>query len=59
MIYAPGLYTGYAAKTLPGIREAIEARRWDEANRNIGVVAGALEAYRAGLERAVGAPVSN
>jgi len=25
-IYAPGLYTGYGVKTLPGIREAIEQR---------------------------------
>ncbi|MDQ6701257.1 MAG: M28 family peptidase, partial [Acidobacteriota bacterium] len=32
-IYAPGLYTGYSAKTLPGIREAVEAKRMDEAAR--------------------------
>jgi N-acetylated-alpha-linked acidic dipeptidase len=32
-IYAPGLYTGYGAKTLPGVREAVEGARWDEANR--------------------------
>jgi N-acetylated-alpha-linked acidic dipeptidase len=32
-IYAPGLYTGYGAKTLPGVREAVEGSRWDEANR--------------------------
>ncbi len=31
-IYAPGMYTGYGAKTLPGIREAVEAGRWEEAN---------------------------
>ena len=31
LISAPGWYTGYAAKTLPGVREAIEAKRWDEA----------------------------
>jgi N-acetylated-alpha-linked acidic dipeptidase len=29
--YAPGFYTGYAAKTLPGVREAIEAGNWAEA----------------------------
>jgi N-acetylated-alpha-linked acidic dipeptidase len=29
--YAPGFYTGYAAKTLPGVREAIEAGDWREA----------------------------
>ncbi|MDZ7649491.1 MAG: transferrin receptor-like dimerization domain-containing protein [Cytophagales bacterium] len=27
-IYAPGYYTGYGVKTLPGIREAIEERNW-------------------------------
>ncbi|MDQ6705135.1 MAG: M28 family peptidase [Acidobacteriota bacterium] len=32
-IYAPGMYTGYAVKTLPGIREAVEADRVDEAAR--------------------------
>jgi N-acetylated-alpha-linked acidic dipeptidase len=30
-IYAPGRYTGYDAKTLPGIREAVEAGKPDEA----------------------------
>ncbi len=30
-LYAPGAYTGYAVKTLPGVREAIEARQWSEA----------------------------
>jgi N-acetylated-alpha-linked acidic dipeptidase len=38
-IYAPGFYTGYGVKTLPGIREAIEQRNWDEAQQQIGVVA--------------------
>jgi N-acetylated-alpha-linked acidic dipeptidase len=55
MIYAPGLHTGYSVKTLPGIREAIEERRWDEANRYIGVVAHALDAYGARLDRAASA----
>jgi N-acetylated-alpha-linked acidic dipeptidase len=50
MIYAPGMHTGYGAKTLPGIREAIEERRWDEANQYIGVVARALNAYSARLD---------
>ena len=56
MIYAPGLKTGYGAKTLPGIREAIEERRWDEANRYIGVVAAALDVYRATLDRVIAEP---
>ena len=36
-LYAPGLYTGYGVKTLPGIREAIEQRNWDEAQQQIEV----------------------
>ena len=36
-IYAPGYYTGYGAKTLPGIREAIEQRNWSEAQHQIEV----------------------
>jgi N-acetylated-alpha-linked acidic dipeptidase len=56
MIYAPGLKTGYGVKTLPGIREAIEARDWDEANRYIGVVARALNAYSGRLEKATAGP---
>jgi N-acetylated-alpha-linked acidic dipeptidase len=55
MIYAPGMHTGYGVKTLPGVREAIEARRWDEANQYIGVVARALFAYSARLDRAAAA----
>lgn len=43
-LYAPGMYTGYGAKTLPGIREAVEASRWEEANREAGAVATVLEA---------------
>jgi len=34
-IYAPGSYTGYGVKTLPGIREAIEQRNWNEAQKQI------------------------
>jgi N-acetylated-alpha-linked acidic dipeptidase len=56
MIYAPGLHTGYGVKTLPGIREAIEERRWDEANQYIGVVSRALNAYSARMDRAIAAP---
>lgn len=44
-IYAPGYYTGYGVKTLPGIREAIEQNNWKEAQDNIDVVAGAITEY--------------
>jgi len=43
MIYAPGVYSGYAPKTMPGIREAIEQRRWQEADTEIAHVAKVLE----------------
>lgn len=56
MIYAPGLHTGYGVKTLPGIREAIEERRWDEANQYIGVVSRAINNYSARMDRAIAAP---
>ena len=44
-IYAPGYYTGYGVKTLPGIREGIEERHWKETQDNIDIVAKTLEAY--------------
>ncbi len=56
LVYAPGRFTGYGVKTLPGIREAIEERHWDDANRNIGVVSRALNAYSARLDRAISVP---
>ncbi|HYH10341.1 MAG TPA: M28 family metallopeptidase [Thermoanaerobaculia bacterium] len=51
-VYAPGFYTGYGVKTLPGVREAIEQRRWKEANEQIVIVAGVLNNYAAMLEKA-------
>ncbi len=41
-IYAPGFYTGYGVKTLPGIREALEQRAWDEASEQIEIVSATL-----------------
>lgn len=51
-IYAPGLYTGYGVKTLPGIREAADAKRWEEANQQARRVAQALRAMCAQVEEA-------
>jgi N-acetylated-alpha-linked acidic dipeptidase len=42
MLYAPGQLTGYAAKTLPAVREAVEQRRWPDAIDYITVVAESL-----------------
>jgi N-acetylated-alpha-linked acidic dipeptidase len=41
-LYAPGFYTGYGVKTIPGVREAIEQRNWKEAQLQIAVVAEAI-----------------
>lgn len=48
-IYAPGRYTGYDAKTLPGIREAVEAGKPGEAREQAGQVAQVLRALNAQL----------
>jgi N-acetylated-alpha-linked acidic dipeptidase len=44
MIYAPGFYTGYGVKTIPGVREAIEQKRFQEADEQIQRVAKLLTA---------------
>jgi N-acetylated-alpha-linked acidic dipeptidase len=43
LVYAPGFYTGYGVKTLPGVREAIEQRNWTEAEPEIVRVGGMLD----------------
>jgi N-acetylated-alpha-linked acidic dipeptidase len=42
-LYAPGFYTGYAAKTVPAVREAIEQKQWKQAEEGIVAVARVLE----------------
>jgi N-acetylated-alpha-linked acidic dipeptidase len=42
-LYAPGFYTGYAAKTVPAVREAIEQKQWKQADEGIVVVARVLQ----------------
>ena len=42
LLYAPGFYTGYGVKTMPGVREAIEQHEWKNVNGEIGRVASAL-----------------
>jgi len=51
-VYAPGFYTGYGVKTLPGVREAIELRRWSQASEQIEVAAAVLAALDEQVERA-------
>jgi len=52
VLQAPGYYTGYGVKTLPGVREAIEQRLWKEADQQIGFTAEALVVYAKWLEDA-------
>jgi N-acetylated-alpha-linked acidic dipeptidase len=42
-LYAPGFYTGYGVKTVPAVREAIELKKWQQADEAIVVVAGVLQ----------------
>ena len=54
LVYAAGRFTGYGAKTLPGVREAIEEQRWGDAVRYIDLTAGVLNAYCDRLDQATG-----
>ena len=54
MIYAPGWYTGYAPKTMPGIREGIEEKRYDEAEKEIEKVGQVLDAESKLIDQAAG-----
>jgi N-acetylated-alpha-linked acidic dipeptidase len=51
LLYAPGWYTGYSAKTMPGVREAIEEGRYTEAEEQVLLVAHALQDEAAWVEQ--------
>ena len=51
-LYAPGYYTGYGVKTMPGVREAIEQHSWKEADAEILRIAAALAREIALIDRA-------
>ena len=53
MVYAPGRFTGYGSKTLPGVREAIEDERWTDVDTYVAMVGKALTAYAARLDEGV------
>jgi N-acetylated-alpha-linked acidic dipeptidase len=53
-LYAPGFYTGYAAKTVPAVREAIEQKQWRQADEAIVVVARVLQDEAALISSAAG-----
>ncbi|MFL5610634.1 MAG: transferrin receptor-like dimerization domain-containing protein, partial [Gemmatimonadaceae bacterium] len=59
MLYAPGFYTGYGVKTIPGVREAIEQGQWQDADREIARAAAAVEREAtlvSGLATTLGGP---
>ena len=51
-VYAPGFYTGYGVKTIPGVREAIEQRDWPLATTQIGHAADALARFTDQIDQA-------
>jgi N-acetylated-alpha-linked acidic dipeptidase len=51
-IYAPGFYTGYGVKTLPGVREAVEQHDWKEAAAQIALAAVTLRRVASEIDRA-------
>jgi N-acetylated-alpha-linked acidic dipeptidase len=53
-IYAPGYYTGYGVKTLPGVREGIEEENWTEAQEHINLLAEAIERFTGEVNKATG-----
>ena len=51
-IYAPGLYTGYGVKTIPGVREAIEQKNWSDLGPQMKNVQAALLDMAARIDKA-------
>ena len=52
LLYAPGFYTGYGVKTMPGIREGVDQGKLAEAQSEAARVAAALERYAAVIHQA-------
>jgi N-acetylated-alpha-linked acidic dipeptidase len=50
-LYAPGFYTGYGVKTVPGVREAIEQKNWQEVNEQMSEVSKSIERLAVYLEQ--------
>ncbi|HWN99103.1 MAG TPA: transferrin receptor-like dimerization domain-containing protein [Blastocatellia bacterium] len=51
-IYAPGFYTGYGVKTIPGVREAIEQKQWSDVEPQMKNAAAALLALASQIDAA-------
>jgi N-acetylated-alpha-linked acidic dipeptidase len=54
LLYAPGYYTGYGVKTLPGVREAIEEKRYADVDQAVTRAAAALNRETALLDSLAG-----
>jgi N-acetylated-alpha-linked acidic dipeptidase len=52
LVYAPGFYTGYGVKTIPGVREALEEKRWSEVEPQMRNVAKALVSLASQIDAA-------
>jgi len=53
-IYAPGFYTGYGVKTLPGVREAVEQKNWKETQEQITKLATTLSNFNKHIQELSG-----
>ena len=53
LLYAPGLYTGYGVKTVPGVREAIEQKEFEQAEREVMRAAAAIRRLASLVDSAV------
>jgi N-acetylated-alpha-linked acidic dipeptidase len=54
LLYAPGYYTGYGVKTMPGVREAIEEKRYADVEREVVRLTAALDRETSLLNGAAG-----
>ncbi len=54
MLYAPGLYTGYGVKTIPGVREAIEQKQYGTVEAEVVRAAAAIDRLSKLLDAAAG-----
>jgi N-acetylated-alpha-linked acidic dipeptidase len=51
-IYAPGFYTGYGVKTIPGVREAVEQKQWNEVEPQMKNASAAIQALASQIDAA-------
>ncbi|MFT4114896.1 M28 family metallopeptidase, partial [Silvibacterium sp.] len=51
-VYAPGEYTGYAAVVIPGVNEALDAKKADQAQTQLATLTSAIQRATATLQKA-------